>query len=367
MFLVVNSAHIGMGPLFLLVALADGVRVPPEDFGGRQSVLERELETRHGAGLDVCEKLRRGSDIDIVVSVPVYEEMWYLRDMVRNFLIFTEPSTALVLHLNVRTPYTPKELDEIKSFSPRVWINPKRVYVHPWTGSLFLAHVLNMEYALSRPDSQLSHVVTYASNARLLKVGMEAYIRKHHASLGYGPQERHWKGVDLVPAVPDPFMKWLVRVYSSWKKNVNELFGAGFKKMIQLKPEGAFYPASVMQSLVSKLRESNTALANAKVAPTFLEEFIFPSWAAHMIPPCADDSNPNDCQGTGHNIIDVLSISSNRNGTWTPTPEEIRKNVMAVDTLFGVKSISRHHKDFHGTRKYIHSLEESKAKDRCDG
>eukprot|EP00954_Amorphochlora_amoebiformis_P016886 1315549-Amorphochlora_amoeboformis.AAC.1 len=45
-FLGDQFPHIGMGPLFLLVALADGVRVPPEDFGGRQSVLERELEVR---------------------------------------------------------------------------------------------------------------------------------------------------------------------------------------------------------------------------------------------------------------------------------------------------------------------------------
>ncbi|GAB5357763.1 hypothetical protein AAMO2058_000402300 [Amorphochlora amoebiformis] len=391
------------------------------------------------AGLGICDEVKKVKVSDdssqakqrVMLSVPVFEEMWYLKDLVRNLLTFTETSTTIILHLNKNSTYSPAQLQEISSFSPRVLVTPKRVFVHSFHGSLFYSHVLNIEYGLDSLKENVGYVVTMASNSRLLRSGMESYIRENHASLGHGIEE-FYTGVEEIPKqIHDAYNnRWAYNAVNKWWPLSTVLglrrndFILKKANLYQLKPEGAFFPASVISQLVKALRSTKGTLTSTLQINSFLEEFVFVTFAMKAMrcgvvvnPSLSQQSSENfpelsetsrihletvgdfsessgilletagdfsessknisetsgfteilsyssTCKGTGHNIVKVLTTST-ISPEATPSPDDIRQHVLKDTTFFGVKAVTRTKGDSKGTKNFIHSLEKDELRKRC--
>ena len=147
----------------------------------------------------------------LLISTLVYEEINYVRGLVRNLVRLTLPSTNIIVHFSASSKVNPpdgtawwaeggldKYLDASNNFAPvdikRVYVNPNRGPTHHARGSVLRQHLSNFEHARTDIGLRPDFVMFHAAHSRLLVPGVEHYIIKHRwATIVRAP----WLPVDV--------------------------------------------------------------------------------------------------------------------------------------------------------------------------
>jgi hypothetical protein len=105
----------------------------------------------------------------LLISVLVFEPVWYLDQLFDNMLAFTSDSTTIVAHCSNITTYTQAELQVLSAKSPRLLINPNRYFTKAYWGSIPRAHLRNIQFGYSSDRAKdATHVMLWASNSWFL-------------------------------------------------------------------------------------------------------------------------------------------------------------------------------------------------------
>lgn len=328
----------------------------------------------------------------LLISILVYEPLWYLRQLFSNLQGFTHPTTLFVVHLSNRTQYSISDLAWFTT-QPRLIVNPTRLVTRGYTGTLAAGHLLNIEHAVQVLDARgelnrFGYVMFWASNSWLIKPGVEMYVSLHESSMFKGftiPEPllgikgkrsaRLWwieintRLVKLsTPKGWRPTAVW-ARVmmwkdmrqvfeldpypipFSNPKETVHPL--PNFQ-LVQFKHEGSFYPLPLIIDLITRIRAIPGAFQRLGKLRVFMEEFIVPSFARRHHLAAG--------RGTGAPTVLVLTTSSSAKARPLTDEEQAAKAVsiqhvkeclLNYSFVFGLKSVARTRKDYHGTRAYL--------------
>mmetsp|Transcript_16574 Transcript_16574/g.23200 ORF Transcript_16574/g.23200 Transcript_16574/m.23200 type:complete len:388 (+) Transcript_16574:165-1328(+) len=310
-------------------------------------------------------KRRTTSGGRVFISLPVYEDMWWLRMLLINYLAFTDASTVIVLHLNSKTPYTREELLCLAKMSPRIWINPTRIAVSSFHGSLFQSHWSNFDYGFRRSTEEgerFSHFVVASANSFLIKSGLEDYVFKHDGSF-------HYRGMGI--CAKSIYSKSCLHKVKAAGKYIDLCFdwkplrdvimqGGESDTLIHARPEGMFFPTSIMQNMSDTLHAwGPEAYSSLSQVNSFLEEYVFSTWGyLHR--------NVSE-KNYGHGLIAPLTNDhANARMNHTLPPEKINEYLGRNVSFFGFKALSRDKGfDTFGTREFVMSLTKDEIRSRC--
>ena len=143
-------------------------------------------------------------DPTLLISTLVYEEVNYVRGLVRNLVRLTIPSTNIIVHFSASSKVDPPPgtawwaeggLDKYTAGTSvtsdvsshaftsrdiaRVSINPNRGPTHHARGSVLRQHLSNLEHARADLGLKPGYIMLHAAHSRLLVPGVEHYIAKH--------------------------------------------------------------------------------------------------------------------------------------------------------------------------------------------
>jgi len=207
----------------------------------------------------------------------------------------------------------------------------------------------------------IPHVLLWGSNPWFIRREIENYVNKHGSSLtnleGTVRKNAFVQRLDVGRILPDPRPGWAPKeVFSrvwSWKPFREVIApkapaGSPVNTVTLSKHEGAFFPGPLMQKIVKAFDEDMfESLAEQHV---YMEEFLFQTWADH-----------HRCEagnGTGHTTVFVKTQSHSKKN-----PElkyvrvsDVKNTLRNYADVFGIKSIGREKKDFHGTRAYLKQI-----------
>ena len=146
-------------------------------------------------------------DNGLLISTLTYEEIHYVRNLVRNLVSLTLPSTNIIVHFSASSKVNPPEgsktsadwwangsdryidggasgeLTSTHAFTSRdrerVFINPNRGPTHHAIGSVLRQHLSNFEHARADLKLKPAYIMFHAAHSRLLTPGVEHFIAKN--------------------------------------------------------------------------------------------------------------------------------------------------------------------------------------------
>mmetsp|Transcript_14929 Transcript_14929/g.29334 ORF Transcript_14929/g.29334 Transcript_14929/m.29334 type:complete len:452 (+) Transcript_14929:64-1419(+) len=126
-------------------------------------------------------KLRKIGANGIVISIPVFSDAWYVRELLENLLAFSLPSTIVVLHYNKKSVFDETDDDiEWLQKHEQIIFNPTRISLKPLTGTYLFSHLLNFEYVSRRMN--INRFVLQASNMWWVRPGFEEEAIRHRCT-----------------------------------------------------------------------------------------------------------------------------------------------------------------------------------------
>mmetsp|Transcript_3886 Transcript_3886/g.5544 ORF Transcript_3886/g.5544 Transcript_3886/m.5544 type:complete len:416 (-) Transcript_3886:186-1433(-) len=306
----------------------------------------------------------------ILISLPVFEETWFLQQLILNYLAFTNKHTVIVIHLNRDSVYAKEEICCLENMSSRVWINPLRIPVKRFTGSLFQSHWSNLDYGNERAAREdrptFSHFMIGSSNSFFVKSGMEKHVARYGGSL-----QLTGKGICKKPythciGVGNPQSKWGKRS-SSWKPFETVVLrhsnGSLSNKMFHIRPEGSFYPMLIMRNLSRDLHNVEGAFDSVGrvYIRSILEEHVFSSYAFLR-------QGEVTAKLHGNTLFRTVTTSHGGSGVnHTIGPRRIKRHVLSLPEIFGFKAVSRLKEvDTLGTREYLFKLALREIASHCN-
>lgn len=136
----------------------------------------------------------------VLVSMAVGEETpacKWIDALLLNVLAFTEPRTAIMLHVSSRLPCTAADMRRWTTSDlargRMVEVNPTRLPTLGGHGSVLYAHLLNARFAAARWKSCCCYLVLQASNMLWVRHGMEARVERLRCSVGI----EGWRRTDV--------------------------------------------------------------------------------------------------------------------------------------------------------------------------
>jgi len=103
----------------------------------------------------------------VALSLVVFEVKEWVDALCANALLYSEPSTVMVLHLNAAVNYSSATIVQWNSSNPRVGVGAHRVPVQWGRGGILYAHLINAEHAVARWP-HVRYFVLQVSSPRLL-------------------------------------------------------------------------------------------------------------------------------------------------------------------------------------------------------
>ncbi|GAB5353531.1 hypothetical protein AAMO2058_000043600 [Amorphochlora amoebiformis] len=259
---------------------------------GAKKALEERHSWRFYSGMcDSFPHLRQNitqESYEVMVSVLVFEELWYLKFYFDIMLHYTTQDTVILAHLSSTSNYTEDGIRDLVNHHPRLLINCHRYYTRRYHGSLGHAQLQNILWA---QDIGLKYkiFVMFSSNSFLIRPGMEDYVLKHTATeKAYESSFLHRLKMNQIRK--HPVGGWAPQaVYSrvyAWEPfrkvilaKLGNNISADTVVLVHGKHEGAFFPYSVGIGLATALKNEKDALLSMLEQETYLEEFIFHTWA----------------------------------------------------------------------------------------
>lgn len=143
-------------------------------------------------GLDVARlkwasSRRDGRRWRIVLSISMFEPLWYIRETLENALTRTAETTLILLHLSAGSNYelTSSSIKDLEWLwaQQRVEVSCFRHHVTAYTGTVLLSQLSNLQWARCRGLlHEVTHVVFQASNMWWWRSGMEIAVYEHQSS-----------------------------------------------------------------------------------------------------------------------------------------------------------------------------------------
>jgi len=290
----------------------------------------------------------------VMISTLVFEDPWYLKFYFNNLLHFTTKDTVIVAHLSAMSNCTEKDMLDIVNHHPRLLLNCHQFYTQKYHGSLAHAHIQNILWA-EEIKLKYQTIMLMSSNSFLIRPGVEAYTRKHSASLNASGLSflRELKRAQMPNAPRDGWSAVSVasRVYH-WppfrriilEENKNSSISPKDIVITTGKHEGAFFPGKLILRLAKRMAQDSKAFHTMRNQLTYFEEFLFHTWAKRHL---------NDSSLYGHNTIMFCYWKTLRRKGWDGCA---RKAVM--EGFFGLKARCRKQNNSVdiGIRKFIGSL-----------
>merc|ERR1719277_237257 len=120
-------------------------------------------------------------DATVCVSLPVFEEVGYIEELLTNFKFFSERSTKIAFHFDNNTEFDEDAVKRIEALSShRVALTKMRVPIKKIGGSILYAHLLNAKKLEEKWPGECKFFVMQASNMWWVRKGMETSVRTHH-------------------------------------------------------------------------------------------------------------------------------------------------------------------------------------------
>lgn len=281
----------------------------------------------------------------VCVSLAAYEEPWWINAVLENAKKFLEPTTVIMLHLNLEVEYSEAQLAEWNSTS-QVIVTPERVAAKRFHGSILYSHLLNVKYM----PSTCHYVVLQASNMLWMRRGVEDAVR-----------DQHMGGVNKISCKREGsmcrkrmlhtfFRKWLVSMSGPIDYSAPQM-GWGYH-------EGAFYPVSIVKDFLSYLlhyvfNTKRTISAEVLDAQDDAEEYWLQTYALNRIP-WKEEYGPAlalfDTTETGVTLDEVKAIQKGEK----PPPPFWKDTFFGKHGFFAAKRVMR---DLHNpVTSYIMSL-----------
>eukprot|EP00747_Dinoflagellata_sp_TGD_P054396 gnl/TRDRNA2_/TRDRNA2_148988_c7_seq1.p1 gnl/TRDRNA2_/TRDRNA2_148988_c7~~gnl/TRDRNA2_/TRDRNA2_148988_c7_seq1.p1 ORF type:complete len:411 (-),score=39.16 gnl/TRDRNA2_/TRDRNA2_148988_c7_seq1:25-1257(-) len=240
---------------------------------------------------------------DVLLSISMFEEPWYLRATVENALKHTLNSTVIILHLNSNSSM-PLPSDQNHDFDwiwahPRVEVNCNRIEVHRMEGSILESQISNVQWARSR-GINAQFIVFQASNMWWARPGMEAHVHAKQVSIPRILTEkdcnrfvhRHRHAFQECHTLLEDSLS--LRFPTPLRICQRPPF-ADIQFVVQRKHEGSYYPALELHDLIDHLedviRNGGRQFNNPHcpdMAPNVydtkhcVEEFVFQTWFANQ-------------------------------------------------------------------------------------
>ena len=224
----------------------------------------------------------------VIVSALVYEPIGDVRALVMNMLEFTEPSTRIVLHMNLLVEYTQADMDGLEALGGgrRVFVNPKRIAVRWCRFNITKAFLLNARFARdafslrSRAGHIDAIVVWQDSNMFFVRPCMEHYVRKTRCTL-YKSKPCSEAGLpDFAQVIQIDALR--VRVFDFLSRNGSHCparFGEGYRSKTTQR-EGAVFSLALLIDMLEGL-EATTALSGEdKLGGRWSEDWMFAMYAS---------------------------------------------------------------------------------------
>ncbi len=197
----------------------------------------------------------------IMISQLVYENILWLSALINNKEKYLSELTKLCFHLNLNSNYS---LDDIKYLKSRmILVNPKRIKVNVYDGSILMGHIINYKYLCK--FKSFSYLIIASSNMFWTRTGIENYVYKYKHSVGL-------EGIHNSNLYAPRYMRKSI-IYNEVSKNkTRELWSYH---------EGTFYPASSVGRFVAFLntRFSEKDIINHKYFP---EEFLLQTYVLNF-------------------------------------------------------------------------------------
>ena len=161
-------------------------------------------------------------DNGLLISTLTYEEIHYVRNLVRNLVSLTLPSTNIIVHFSASSKVNPPEgsktsadwwangsdryidggasgeLTSTHAFTSRdrerVFINPNRGPTHHAIGSVLRQHLSNFEHARAELKLKPAYIMFHAAHSRLLTPGVEHFIAKNKFAF---IEQAAWMPIDV--------------------------------------------------------------------------------------------------------------------------------------------------------------------------
>jgi hypothetical protein len=237
----------------------------------------------------------------VVISTLCFESPPEIRDLVGNFLTFTEPSTQLVLHINAASvEYNGALIKKNADFEwvtnrTNVHINPKRIHVRWGTYSIVHAHLINAQYAFkyihgigATPEVvSRSIFVMQASNMFWVRPGMEVHVRKARCIAPFADIMGRTSGHDVQgesvgrkgrPRRGDGPPKWAIMTRAPWLEHLHRSRGWSLQRATQERAEPMMAWATQNSTVFSAGHEGFYAgLADIEHMATELDKLKLPS------------------------------------------------------------------------------------------
>lgn len=130
---------------------------------------------------------RRDRSWRVILSISMFEPAWYVRKTLANALSRTLETTLIVLHLDAGTNYasTEKSREHLAWIwaQERIEVSCFRHHVQPYTGTVLLSQLSNLQWARCRGLTRYAtHVVFQASNMWWWRSEMENAVLTHSSS-----------------------------------------------------------------------------------------------------------------------------------------------------------------------------------------
>ena len=301
----------------------------------------------------------------VLVSTALHECMSCAKQLAQNVRVFVRPS-VLVVHVSprFRDLLGADAAEQLRPFHPRTYVNPKRT-----SGGglyIFMAHVLNMRYALQNLLwTNFTHVLVMSSNELYMRPGVVDYIRRFDcvemsppdasAGLVYEHYREslkpfsHFNDCEYLTAdelLLDPRQPWWYLQANTWVEDKwmretlrrQGLFRFPSSAMFN---EGAFYSVSITREVVAAFAWFDEASHIDDVAP-------YPS--SELYPQAAlQDVCQRPAIRCGHRVSTVVwrnVLRSRRKGkvirVWTVTMDDVRQLRKSVfEVPFALKRVLR--------------------------
>ena len=236
----------------------------------------------------------------VVVSTLCFESTAEIRDLVGNFLTFTEPNTQLVIHLNTAS----KSYDQAQRASERhmtwikdrknVHINPKSINVRWGTFSIIHAHLINAQFASTRliaqKDLNSTTFIMQASNMFWVRNGMENLVRRtkciapfsdlkdqNNGKHKYAKENTfQWETQRNKESSAPP--RWAIMTRATWTDHLRQSRGWALKRATQAMKEPMLSWATQNATIFRMGHEGFYAsLADITLLTLELDKYKFPS------------------------------------------------------------------------------------------
>ena len=178
------------------------------------------------------------------ISVLAFEQLPWLRILMRNALDFSEANTRVVMHLNVDTAYSNQTMASLARHAllanGRLSITPGRLGVSRASVTILLAHLLNVVHMDTAWPNHCQYAVLQASNMLWVRRGWEASVRQLRCSASPAPLAAN-AATRKVRSVP---------FYQTISPHVDRgRHGFAYH-------EGSFYPLSVLRAFIGHFEKN---------------------------------------------------------------------------------------------------------------